>query len=31
MAGMSEITWLFVALMAVIVAGQAFVVWLASR
>jgi hypothetical protein len=31
MAGMNEITWPFVALMAVIVAGQAFVVWLASR
>jgi len=32
MAGMSdEITWPFVALMAVLVAGQALVVWIASR
>ena len=31
MVGMDEITWPFVALMAVALAGQAFVVWLASR
>jgi hypothetical protein len=32
MVGMSdEITWPFVALMAVLVAGQAVFVWLASR
>jgi len=31
MAGMEDITWPFVALMAVLVAGQALVVWIASR
>jgi hypothetical protein len=31
MASMEDITWPFVALMAVLVAGQAVFVWLASR
>jgi hypothetical protein len=32
MAGMSdEITWPFVAMLAVLLAGQALVVWIASR
>jgi hypothetical protein len=31
MAGMDEITWPFVAMMAVLLAGQALVVWIASR
>jgi len=32
MAGMSdEITWPFVALMALLLAGQAVFIWLASR
>jgi hypothetical protein len=31
MAGMEDITWPFVALMAVLVAGQAVFIWLASR
>jgi hypothetical protein len=28
---MSEITWPFVAMMAVLLGGQALVVWIASR
>jgi len=31
MACMEDITWPFVALMAVLLAGQALVVWIASR
>jgi hypothetical protein len=31
MAGMEDITWPGVAMLAVLVAGQAFVVWIASR
>ena len=31
MAGMDEITWPGVAMLAVLVAGQALVVWIASR
>jgi hypothetical protein len=31
MAGVSEITWPFVAMLAVLFAGQALVVWIASR
>jgi len=30
-AHMEEITWPFVVLMAVLVAGQAFFLWIASR
>jgi hypothetical protein len=31
MASMEDITWPFVALMAVLFAGQAVFIWLASR
>jgi hypothetical protein len=31
MAGMEDITWPGVAMLAVLVAGQALVVWIASR
>jgi hypothetical protein len=31
MAGMDEITWPGVAMLAVLCAGQALVVWIASR
>ena len=31
MAGMDEITWPGVAMLAVLFAGQALVVWIASR
>jgi len=31
MAGMEDITWPFVAALALLLAGQAFVIWVASR
>jgi len=31
MAGMEDITWPFVAALALLLAGQALVVWIASR
>jgi len=31
MAGMEDITWPGVAMMAVLLAGQALVIWIASR